>query len=142
MAGSTLRFNQFTDSHNFEAATNVKVLTPGCETSASGDGGALFWRRANLTNFTSYPEPGSDECINYNGCLWEGQFGTLNGKQPEAWVRANNIVAVHSRHFAQYKLRTLRLKQGTNKSTSRSMTCAPIQIATVAVQRTAGGLGS
>src|SRR5205085_205553 len=32
----------------------------------------LVWRRANLTNFTSYPEPGSDERENHNGCMWAG----------------------------------------------------------------------
>jgi hypothetical protein len=71
------------------------------------------WRRANLTNFTSYPEPGSDECENFNGCTWAGYFAFVNGKQPESWVMANNIAAVHSKDANQYKLKTLRLRQGS-----------------------------
>ncbi|HYG38366.1 MAG TPA: hypothetical protein VD908_07110 [Cytophagales bacterium] len=71
------------------------------------------WRRANLTNFTSYPDPNSDECINYNGCLWAGQFAFVSGKQSESWVQANNIIAVHSKDADQYKLKTLRIRQGT-----------------------------
>jgi hypothetical protein len=78
-----------------------------------GDG--LTWRRANLTNFTSYPEPGSDECDNFNGCMWAGQFAFVDGKQTEDWVRAHDILAVHSRDAGTYKLKTLRLKQGSKQ---------------------------
>jgi hypothetical protein len=76
------------------------------------DGGGTT-RKANLTWFTSYPDPGSEECIEYNGCQWAGYFAGVNGKQPESWVKANNIAAVHERDFAKYKLKTLRLTQGT-----------------------------
>jgi hypothetical protein len=70
-------------------------------------------RKANLTWFESYPDPGSEECIKYNGCTWAGQFAAVNGKQPESWVKANNICAVHEKDFAKYKLKTLRLTQGS-----------------------------
>jgi hypothetical protein len=73
------------------------------------------WRRANLTNFTSYPDPNSEECIEYNGCYWAGQFAFVSGKQPESWVQANNIAAVHSRDANAYRLKTLRLRQGTRQ---------------------------
>jgi hypothetical protein len=73
------------------------------------------WKQANLTNFTSYPDPGSDECVNYNGCTWAGYFAFVDGKQPESWVMANNIAAVHSKDATQYKLKTLRLRQGTRQ---------------------------
>jgi hypothetical protein len=73
------------------------------------------WREANLTWFESYPDPGSDECINFNGCTWAGYFAGLNGKQPEEWVAANNIAAVHSRDFAEYSGKTLRLRQGNKQ---------------------------
>jgi hypothetical protein len=72
-------------------------------------------RKANLTWFTSYPDPGSEECVKYNGCTWAGQFAALDGKQPESWVKANNIAAVHERDFAKYRLKTLRLTQGTRQ---------------------------
>ncbi|MDB5051389.1 MAG: putative exported protein [Fibrobacteres bacterium] len=81
--------------------------------AVAGGGGTA--RKANLTWFTSYPDPGSDECINYNGCQWAGMFAALDGKQPESWVKANNIAAVHERDFAKYRLKTLRLTQGTHQ---------------------------
>lgn len=73
------------------------------------------WRQANLTWYTSYPDPGSEECIKYNGCTWAGQFAALPDKMPESWVKANNIAAVHEKDFAKYKLKTLRIKQGTRQ---------------------------
>ena len=78
---------------------------------ASGD----IWRRANLTNFESYPEPDSEECIRYNGCTWAGQFAFVNGKQTEQWVRDHNIAAVHERDASAYRLKNLRLRQGTRQ---------------------------
>jgi hypothetical protein len=70
------------------------------------------WRNANLTWYTSYPEPGSEECTEYNGCEWAGQFAALDEKKPESWVSANNIAAVHGKDFDAYKLKTLRLRSG------------------------------
>lgn len=90
------------------------VASPGTE-APPGEPTNLVWRQANLTNYTSYPEPGSEECIKYNGCMWAGQFAALNGKQSEEWVRSNNIVAVHGKDFAMYKLKTLRLRQGSKQ---------------------------
>lgn len=76
---------------------------------------ATVWHQANLTNFESYPDPNSDECILYNGCQWAGQFAFVSGVKPESWVEANNIIAVHSRDAYQYKLKTLRIKQGNRQ---------------------------
>jgi hypothetical protein len=83
---------------------------------AAGDGDTtggdnLTWRQANLTNFTSYPDPGSEECIEFSGCEYEGEFAFVDGTQSEAWVKAHNIAAVHSRDANKYKLKTLRLKK-------------------------------
>ncbi len=75
------------------------------------DDDAEAWNRANLTNYTSYPDPGSSECIDYNGCQWEGLFAFLNGKQSREWVRSNNIISIHSKDADQYKLKTLRIRQ-------------------------------
>ena len=72
------------------------------------------WKKANLTNFTSYPDPGSDECINYNGCQWAGQFAFVSGKQTESWVQAHNIIAIHEKDAATYRLKTFHLRQGTH----------------------------
>lgn len=71
-------------------------------------------RKAVLTNFTSYPAPGSDECLNYNGCTWEGMFAALPNKMPESWVKANNIISVHEKDFPKYKLHTFRITQGSH----------------------------
>jgi hypothetical protein len=79
--------------------------------AAPPPGDNLMWRKANLTNFESYPDPGSDECENFNGCEWAGRFAFVNGQQSEQWVMDHNIVAVHSRDANRYKLKTLRLKQ-------------------------------
>jgi hypothetical protein len=72
------------------------------------------WHQASKTTFTSYPDPNSEECRRFNGCTWAGQFAALPGVQPLSWVMSHNIVAVHSNHFNQYKLKNLRLRRGTN----------------------------
>jgi hypothetical protein len=84
---------------------------PGNPGNPPPDDGLTF-RKANMTNFTSYPDPGSEECIKFNGCTWAGQFAALDGKQPLEWVKSHNIAAVHERDFNKYKLKTLRLKKG------------------------------
>jgi hypothetical protein len=73
------------------------------------------WRKANLTWYESYPDPGSEECTKYNGCQWAGLFAGLNGRQTEAWVASHNIAAVHGKDFAQYRSKTLRLRQGSRE---------------------------
>ncbi|WP_175545770.1 hypothetical protein [Sinomicrobium oceani] len=85
--------------------TEHVLLTPESST-------ATVWHQANLTNFESYPDPNSEECIVYNGCQWAGQFAFVSGVMPESWVQANNIIALHSKDAYQYKLKTLRIRQG------------------------------
>jgi hypothetical protein len=58
------------------------------------DAPGLTWNTGNKTNYTSYPEPGSQECVEFNGCMWEGLFAGCEDKQTEAWVEAHNIAAV------------------------------------------------
>jgi hypothetical protein len=96
------------------------VLAAGCGTTDSPTPSAPTppseagpWSRANLTNFTSYPAPGSAECIQYNGCQWAGQFAFVNGQQTEQWVRDHNIIALHEKDASTYKLKTFHLRQGT-----------------------------
>lgn len=69
------------------------------------------WNKAKLTWYESYPDPGSEECVEYNGCLWAGHFAALDGQQSEEWVKANNIIAVHEKDFDTYKLKTFRLRK-------------------------------
>ena len=54
----------------------------------------LQWKTANKTNFTSYPAPGSPECIQYSGCQYEGQFAACSQTESLSWVKAHNIVSV------------------------------------------------
>jgi hypothetical protein len=75
----------------------------------------LVWRDANLTHFTSYPDPGSEECIEYNGCTWAGYFAFVNGQRSEEWVSQHDIAAVHSRDASAYALKTLRVRQGSRQ---------------------------
>jgi hypothetical protein len=92
----------------------------GGSTGSMGTGGTgtplplppnAVWRRANLTNFESHPDPGSEECVHYGGCTWAGQFAFVSGKQTEAWVMNHNIAAVHAKDADAFKLKTLRLRQ-------------------------------
>jgi hypothetical protein len=71
--------------------------------------GSLTWKKSRLTWYTSYPDPGSEECIKYSGCDYMGDFAAI-GHKDKAWVAAHNLIAVHSKDFNQYKLKTLRLK--------------------------------
>jgi hypothetical protein len=95
------------------AGTGGRTTSGGSLTGGNGGGPAASdYRNANLTNFESYPDPNSEECIKYNGCMWAGQFAAVDGVQPESWVSSHNIVAVHEKDFETYKLKTLRLRQG------------------------------
>ena len=91
--------------------TNPPPNNPPPTNPPPNDPGGLTWRKANLTWFESYPDPGSRECVEFNGCMWAGQFAALPGKQTEEWVRTHNIAAVHSRDFNALKLKTLRLRK-------------------------------
>lgn len=68
------------------------------------------WYQANLTWYTSWPEPDSEECIEYNGCTWAGYFAGVEGQMTEEWVSQHNIIAVHEKDWDQYKLKTFRLR--------------------------------
>jgi hypothetical protein len=75
-------------AHDSGANTDTGAPT-GCDTPN------LVWHSANKTNFTSYPDPGSDECIKYNGCMYEGQFAACPNKvESKSWVSSHNIVSV------------------------------------------------
>ena len=88
------------------------------ESSSSAIGGVesssavadTVWHQANLTWYTSWPEPGSEECIEYNGCTWAGYFAGVEGQMTEEWVSQHNIIAVHEKDWDTYKLKTFRLR--------------------------------
>jgi hypothetical protein len=86
-------------------------LAAGLTPVRAQDCGAT-WYKANLTSYTSYPAPGSEECLAYNGCTWAGQFYGLQGKQSEDWVARHNIAAVHEKDWDWLGMKVLHLRQG------------------------------
>ena len=83
----------------------------GAGSTADCSNTSLVWKSANKTNYTSYPDPGSEECIKYNGCTWAGQFAACNGTKSEDWVAAHNIVSAFP-DFTALKLHDLCLRKG------------------------------
>jgi len=83
--------------------------------TAACDNPALVWKTGAKTEYTSYPDPGSEECIVYSGCEYMGMFAACNGVAPEAWVASHNIVALFP-DFNTYRLHDLCLKSSTGKT--------------------------
>ena len=92
-------------SMEMTAPSSSSALSSASETVAD-----TVWHQANLTWYTSWPEPGSEECIEYNGCTWAGYFAGIEGQMTEEWVSQHNIIAVHEKDFETYKLKTFRLR--------------------------------
>ena len=88
-----------------ESSSSASTPLSSSETVAD-----TVWHQANLTWYTSWPEPDSEECIEYNGCTWAGYFAGVEGQMTEEWVSQHNIIAVHEKDWNQYKLKTFRLR--------------------------------
>jgi hypothetical protein len=80
-------------------------------TLADCDRPGLEWKTGRKTNYESYPAPGSEECVAYNGCTWAGQFAACEGKKPEAWVASHDIASM-SPDFVRYKLHDVCIRSG------------------------------
>ena len=98
-----------TSSSNIEdvVTSSSSEIVAKSSSSAVAD---TVWHQANLTWYTSWPEPGSEECIEYNGCTWAGYFAGVDGQMTEEWVKEHNIIAVHEKDWKKYKLKTFRLR--------------------------------
>ena len=92
------------------SSENVGLSSSSVLSSASEAVADTIWHQANLTWYTSWPEPGSEECIEYNGCTWAGYFAGVEGQMTEEWVKEHNIIAVHEKDWKKYKLKTFRLR--------------------------------
>ena len=90
-------------------AESSSSVAGGAESSSSAVADTV-WHQANLTWYTSWPEPDSEECIEYNGCTWAGYFAGIEDQMTEEWVSQHNIIAVHEKDWNQYKLKTFRLR--------------------------------
>ena len=76
------------------SASGGAVGTGGANAAERCAAASLQWKSGKKTNYESYPDPGSEECIKYNGCMWAGQFAQCNGVKSEAWVESHNIAAM------------------------------------------------
>ena len=94
-----------------ESSAAVPESSASIPESSAAPAKDTVWNKANLTWYTSWPEPGSEECEDYNGCTWAGWFAGLDEQQTEEWVSQHNIIAVHEKDWKTYKLKTFRLKQ-------------------------------
>jgi hypothetical protein len=95
---------------NLSSGDNAALSSSSAFSSASETVTDTVWHQANLTWYTSWPEPGSEECIEYNGCTWAGYFAGVEGQMTEEWVKEHNIIAVHEKDWKKYKLKTFRLR--------------------------------
>ncbi len=102
-----------------KSSSKSSVASSKASSSVAGNDCGAAWYRANLTNYESYPAPGSDECVIYNGCMWSGYFYGISGKQPESWVMANNIAAVHLKDWSWLGLKSINLRQGNKRITAK-----------------------
>ncbi|MBN2342099.1 MAG: hypothetical protein JXX29_19310 [Deltaproteobacteria bacterium] len=109
---TTSESQQETDS-SADSVTDSSEETDSTDDSSQAiDTENLEWQYANLTWYESYPEEGSAECIEYNGCEWAGWFAGLDEQMTPEWVESHNIAAVHSDHFSTYNGKTLRVRFG------------------------------
>ena len=106
---------------NLSSGDNAAPSSSSAFSSASETVTDTVWHQANLTWYTSWPEPGSEECIEYNGCTWAGYFAGVEGQMTEEWVKEHNIIAVHEKDWKKYKLKTFRLRM--NGSTIDAVVC-------------------
>ena len=97
------------------------ALSSSDATTTSSESGAAaaatadtVWNKAYLTWYISWPDPGSEECIVYNGCEWAGYFAGINGQQTEQWVSEHNIISIHEKDWSKYRGKTFRLRQNDN----------------------------
>ena len=101
-------------SSSLETVSSESVADTDLVESSSAEAPVVadtVWNKANLTWYTSWPEPGSEECEDYNGCTWAGWFAGLDEQQTEEWVSEHNIIAVHEKDWDTYKLKTFRLRK-------------------------------
>jgi len=90
---------------------NAAAGASGAFTSNDCNRAGLVWRSANKTNYTSYPDPGSEECIQFSGCEYEGLFAACDRKRPLEWVKTHDIVAAFP-DLETLELHDLCLKSG------------------------------
>ena len=96
------------------AAESVLESSSAKEYTAAEPAADTVWNKANLTWYISWPDPGSEECVVYNGCEWAGYFAGLPDQQTEEWVSEHNIISIHEKDWGKYRGKTFRLRQNSN----------------------------
>ena len=74
-------------------STGGMTGTGGASGADCGAQAGLTWKTARKTWYTSYPAPGSKECIVYSGCQYQGMFQACSGTKSKAWVMSHNIAS-------------------------------------------------
>ena len=97
-----------------DASCNAQEELPPSNVGTGNDCGTQ-WHSANITTFSSYPDPNEFECPTAANCPWMGMFKGLDDRQSDSWVRQNNIIAVHSKDYEWLKGKTLKIKQGNRE---------------------------
>ena len=92
------------------APDSSAVLESSSSTTAAVPADTV-WNKAYLTWYISWPDPGSEECVKYNGCEWAGYFAGIEGQQTEQWVSEHNIISIHEKDWDKYNGKTFRLRQ-------------------------------
>lgn len=100
-----------TTSSESKASSKTSSSSKSSSSTAKAD---TVWNKAYLTWYISWPDPGSEECVVYNGCEWAGYFAGLENQQTEQWVSEHNIISIHEKDWGKYKLKTFRLRQNGN----------------------------
>jgi hypothetical protein len=95
-------------NNNLKVPTsNLLILCTFCLFAIIGT-----WKKADLTNYESYPTS-EEECHEYNGCEYEGEFAFVDGKKSKDWVKKHNIISINKKDSKKYKLKTFAIRQGT-----------------------------
>ena len=92
------------------APESSAILESSSSTTAAASADTV-WNKAYLTWYISWPDPGSEECVKYNGCEWAGYFAGIEGQQTEQWVSEHNIISIHEKDWDRYNGKTFRLRQ-------------------------------
>ena len=107
-SGTTPDSSSATPSSSDAAALSSES---GASPASSATAADTVWNKAYLTWYISWPDPGSEECVVYNGCEWAGYFAGLDDQQTEQWVSEHNIISIHEKDWNKYKLKNFRLRQ-------------------------------
>ena len=93
------------------SSDTIIASSAAVESNATAAKADTIWNKAYLTWYISWPDPGSEECVVYNGCEWAGYFAGLENQQTEQWVSEHNIISIHEKDWGKYRGKTFRLRQ-------------------------------